>query len=629
MKSRFVVVMAFVILASVAFATPVVRSEVKLLSDSPEAFRARLGDLLGELDVCTFGQAGDGQYFLLIDTDEEQLARIRATGIKTEVTWPDIRDKFRAMTGCDPDDGLFRDFGYYFTYWELRDTLSRLAALYPGITQIDTSMRSEQNRALWCLKVSDNAGVEENEPQAFFNGATHAREPLGTHTCVAFASLLCAGYGTDSLATWLVNNRETYFVPCTNPDGYVYNSDSGGVSSNWRKNRHVIQAPYAGIDLNRNYGYKWGYDNSGSSPNPASETYRGPYRFSEPEVEAIHQFERRHRFRAEIDFHTFGQYNMYPWAYIGDAPPEQELLEEIVDTFQVNNGYPYTGQWYYTLYPSNGASIDWEFSDTLDEGVPKFVTYAFSCELGINDFWYGWNDPAYVESEMALNLPNCWYLTRLCGVWLEPAAVYVNDSASGNRNGRLDPGEYASIWFTLKNRALHELDTARAVTAMLTPDDTMIQMIAPQGGFPAIPRRSVGDNRSRPFVVFCSPNARPGDTIGLRLEVTFADAGETIMQPLAARLVLGTNPVSLNEQRPVAALPAVRAWPSPAASLVRLNVGAPVRVYSQAGRLVRALAESARGWDLRDEVGRPVEAGVYFLRFETGGAARVVVPGSR
>ena len=34
-------------------------------------------------------------------------------------------------------------------------------------------------------------------------------------------------------------------------------------------------APGDGVDLNRNYPTRWGYDNEGSSPNPGSETYRG------------------------------------------------------------------------------------------------------------------------------------------------------------------------------------------------------------------------------------------------------------------------------------------------------------------------------------------------------------------
>ena len=39
-----------------------------------------------------------------------------------------------------------------------------------------------------------------------------------------------------------------------------------------------------GVDLNRNFADKWGYDNEGSSPDPASETYRGTAPASEPET---------------------------------------------------------------------------------------------------------------------------------------------------------------------------------------------------------------------------------------------------------------------------------------------------------------------------------------------------------
>ncbi|MFO7650615.1 MAG: M14 family zinc carboxypeptidase [bacterium] len=616
--------MTFLLLLVTLSAGPAVRSEARVWFDAPGEARAELGDLLGELDVCTAGEES-GRYFLVIDADEPTLGRLRASGAEVEVTWPDIRDKFRAMTGCDPDDGSFRDFGYFFNYWELADTLRRLAALHPGIVRLDSSMRSHQGRALWCIKISDNPGAEEGEPQVFFNGATHAREPLGTHTCVAFASALCAGYGTDSLVTWLVNNREVYIVPVMNPDGYVYNSDSGGASSNWRKNRRVIQAPYVGVDLNRNYGYKWGFDNSGSSPNPSSETYRGPYRFSEPAVEAIHQFEAAHRFRAQIDFHTYGRYNMYPWAYAGDAPPEQALLAEIADTFQVNNGYTRTGQWYYTLYPSNGASIDWELSDTLDNGVAKFISYAFSCELGINDFWYGASDPAYVDAEVALNLPNCWYLTRLGGAFLDSAGLFVDDTAHGNANGRLDPGEAARLWFRLRNRALHAVDTAQGITSILVSSDTMVRVYRQVVQFTDIPRRSVGDNRAEPFEVTCSPNAAPGTRVALRLPLDYTDSGADIVQPVEMTITIGDSPVAVTDPRAGAAPQpvALLAQPNPCARATVLRAscpdpaGATVRLYDAAGKLVRVLRPDRTGradWDLCDRGGSQVPAGVYFAR---------------
>lgn len=632
MKAKLVLLLAMSGSPIVAHAA--VRSEVKVWAASAAEFRLRLGDVLGELDVCSYGESKAGRPYLILNVDARELLKLRASGLETEVTWPDIRDKFRAVTGCEPDDGSFRDFGYFFNYWEMRDTLTRLASLHPGIAHIDTSMRSHQGRPLWCIKVSDNPGIEEGEPQVFFNGATHAREPLGTHLCIAFASLLCQEYGRDSLVTWLVDNREVFFVPVMNPDGYVYNSDSGGASSNWRKNRRVIQEPYVGVDLNRNYGYKWGYDNSGSSPNPGSETYRGPYRFSEPAVEAIHQFEAAHKFRCQFDFHTFGRYNLYPWAYAAETPPEPDLLREIADTLRSNNGYSRTGQWYHTLYPSNGTSVDWEVADTLDNGVPKFITYAFTCELGINDFWYGASNPPYVDSEVGLNIPNCFYFTRLGGAFLVPAGVVVNDSVTGNRTGRLDPGETADLWFTLTNRALHAVDTAKSVTAVVVSNDTLVQILTPGTSFPSLPRRSSANSRQSSVRVRCSPNAVPGTVVGLELSVTFTDDNVAITQPVRFQVTIGDSLVGIDEPGAGPELarhgrPGFGVRPNPASSgsqtwliLPPCSGPARLRIFSPDGRVVRSFEvrpSSTRSSDFGLRTSDFRLSGVYFARFETDG----------
>jgi hypothetical protein len=110
MKSRVLVVLAA--FAAITLAAQAVRMEARVYVDSPEQAAARLGDLLGELDVCTVGSTDDGREFLVINTDSAGLAQIRATGVRCEVTWPDIRDKFRKMTGVDPDNiDAGRDFG--------------------------------------------------------------------------------------------------------------------------------------------------------------------------------------------------------------------------------------------------------------------------------------------------------------------------------------------------------------------------------------------------------------------------------------------------------------------------------------------------------------------------------------
>jgi hypothetical protein len=616
-----------------ALAAAPVRMEARVYYTSYDELATKLGDLLGELDICTHVEVENGRSYLVIDTDQDQLKAIRAHGLSTEVTYPDIRDKFREVTGCNPDDGSFRDFGYFFNYWEMRDTLNRLIANYPNIAVMASPGNSYQGRPLYCIKISDNPLVNEGEPQVFLNGASHAREPLGTHACVTFASLLCRNYGADSLVTWLVNNREIYIIPVMNPDGYVYNSDSGGSSANWRKNRNN-QSPRTGpgVDLNRNYGYKWGYDGSGSSGTPSSETYRGPSRFSEPETQVVRDFLAAHKVRTCNDFHTYGQYNMYPWGYASTQPPERSLLQECVDTFRVNNQYPanQTGQVYSTIYPCNGLSVDWEYADTLLNGNRKFITYAFTCELGINDFWYGSSNQTYVDQEVAKNTPNCYYLTRLCGVYLEPQGVVVNDTTTGNGSGQLDPGETARLWFKVRNRAIHPLDTAKTVTAVLRTSDTMVHVNTPTADFPSIPRRTDANNSLSQIEVACNPNATPGSNVTLRLEVTYTDDGVTIMQPVNYRITIG-NQSAIGAPTPDysnAAL-SLSAWPNPACSRTVFHATTPaarpasLSIYAQDGRFVRTLivpagTTSALMWDRRGATGRLVPAGVYFARLASG-----------
>uniref|UniRef100_A0A7C4CAU8 carboxypeptidase T n=1 Tax=candidate division WOR-3 bacterium TaxID=2052148 RepID=A0A7C4CAU8_UNCW3 len=573
-----------------------------------------LGDLAGELDICTWEEDELGGW-LVINTTAEELARIQMLGLRTEVTWPDIRHKFRAITGVDPDDpAAGRDFGYFFTYWETIDTLQALAAAFPGICTLYSVGLSHQGKPLWCLKVSDNAAVSENEPACFFNGATHAREPMGTHCCIMFAARILSQYGVDSLATWLINNREVFIIPVMNPDGYVYNSDSGGSTNNWRKNRRVIQSPYVGVDLNRNYGFKWGYDNSGSSGSPAQETYRGPSRFSEPETQVVRDFMAANLFRTCMDYHTYGQYNLYPWGYASTTPPERNLLQEMVDTFRMNNNYraSRTGQVNQTIYPCNGLSLDWEYSDTAG----KFVTYAFTCELDSIDFWHGWNDSAALHLECNRNIPNLYYLARVSGVFFDPVAVTINDTTLGNGTGRLDPGEQSNIWFSLRNRAVHPLDSAYQVSARLISGHPEVQVTDSVKSFPNCARRSGFNNASTQFTLRAGSGIAPGTRIPLRLELSYTDAGVRMMQPVGFEIVIGDQ--SGVAHRPALDIPtSLAARPNPAGSFVRFQAHGStgpiaVRIYSCSGALV-ATASTGTGFDCRS-----LPAGAYSGRTESG-----------
>src|SRR5690606_38361948 len=123
--------------------------------------------------------------------------------------------------------------------------------------------------------------TDQGKPEVFYNSLHHAREPASLSQVVYYMWHLLETYGTDPETTYLLDNTEMYFVPCVNPDGYVHNEttdpNGGGM---WRKNRRDNGDGTFGIDLNRNYGHFWGLDDTGSSPNPESDVYRGPSAFS-------------------------------------------------------------------------------------------------------------------------------------------------------------------------------------------------------------------------------------------------------------------------------------------------------------------------------------------------------------
>ncbi len=95
----------------------------------------------------------------------------------------------------------------------------------------------------------------------------------------------------------------------------------------------------------------------------------------------------------------------------------------------------------------------------------------------------------------------------------------------------------------------------------------------------------------------------------------------------------GPTAVALGDAPPPRAR--VRAAPNPVAGAtsVRFDLAAPgdvgLRIFDTSGRLVRTLLREARPagayavpWDGRDDLGRRLPAGVYFVRLESAGAAR-------
>lgn len=344
-----------------------------------------------------------GKEYAEIVADDFDYQRLEDAGMNPEIVHDDMVAFYQSRLPLGARMGGFPTLAEAVTY------MDSLHTLYPGMISVKDSIGATiQGRPIWMVKISDNVDTDEDEPEMFINSLIHAREPMGLEATLRFMSYLLDNYGTDTLATYLVNNREFYFIPVFNPDGYERNrqtNPSGG--GMWRKNRRVNAGGSYGIDLNRNWGYMWGFDNDGSSPYGSDETYRGTASFSEPETEALRQFVISRHFGLVLNFHTYGNYFLYPFGYDDIYAPDHSFFVAIADSAIAENNYAPGTAWE-LLYNTNGDANDWQYGEQSEK--PKI--FAFTMELGNQTDGF-WPQPSRIPTLWSEVLPSMLYLARI------------------------------------------------------------------------------------------------------------------------------------------------------------------------------------------------------------------------
>jgi len=261
--------------------------------------------------------------------------------------------------------------GDYHSYLELESDLQALEKTYPQLAKVHVLGSSLERRKIYAIKISDNVAADEPEAELAFLGCHHAREWISVEVPFLFARYLLEHY-SDPAVKSIVDRSEVWIVPLVNPDGLEYSLHHYRY---WRKNRRQNADGSYGVDLNRNYGLNWGYDNTGSSPNPASEVYRGVAAFSEPETQAVRDLFWQRHFRAMISFHSFSQVILYPWGYTDNPTDQDGLLAGIAAAMsqrmrQVNGRVYDFGRAGGSLYLTNGDTADWSYGTA---GIPSYT----------------------------------------------------------------------------------------------------------------------------------------------------------------------------------------------------------------------------------------------------------------
>src|SRR5262245_29270332 len=136
-----------------------------------------------------------------------EVARIRALGFTAT---PDVLPAPEA--GASLNDFPPSDTAYH-NYSEMRSEINSLVAAHSAIASQSTIGNSYQGQVMPVIKISDNVGVDENEPEVLFDAHQHAREHLTVEMSMYLLHLFLDNYGTDPEITNWVDTREIWIVP--------------------------------------------------------------------------------------------------------------------------------------------------------------------------------------------------------------------------------------------------------------------------------------------------------------------------------------------------------------------------------------------------------------------------------
>jgi carboxypeptidase T len=360
---------------------------------------------LGQLGIPPEGGFHRNLY-LTTEVRSDLLPVLSAEGVVYEVIFDDVSsyyeyqnlspDKDLRTSFCDPvfnyetpSNFTLGSMGGYLTLSEIYEQLDSMAALYPTIIsprQTISTFTTHDGHSLYYAKISDNPQVNENEPKVFYQALVHAREPMGMQQLIFFMWYLLENYATNPEIQYLLNNAELFFVPCANPDGYEFNRinnpNGGGM---WRKNRRVSGGNQFGVDLNRNFGHMWGYNNTGSSPDPSTDTYRGPSAFSEPESQAVKWLCETYEPLLMLDYHTYSDVLLTPWGYENIKCPDSTLYDVYSSFLTSENKFPYGTPMETIGYNANGGSFDWYYGEQTTKN--KIIGWGPEAGDPADGFW--------------------------------------------------------------------------------------------------------------------------------------------------------------------------------------------------------------------------------------------------
>lgn len=340
-------------------------------------------------------------------------------------------------------------YEYFHTYAETGAVIDAAVAQHPDIAQKFSIGTSYKGRSVWGIKLTSNvAAGSQGRPEVLIDGLTHARERASSELAIYMIDLLTDNYSlTTKLGrrvTAILNTRVVYIVPMVNPDGAVYDF-KGGTFHRWRKNRQPIPNSTAiGIDVNRNFGFKWGCC-GGSSGDPSSDFYRGPSAWYAPEAVALRDFidsrvvDGQQRITETLSLHSAARLVLWPYGYTRVDVPSTMTADDHQAFVALGKGMGqrngYVAQQGSDLYITDGDADDWAYHA---HGI-----FAFVIEMQRGSARRYYPSKSELDADIARNRPAVlWFLEqadcpyRAAGLATQYCASAAMARLSGSSIGR-------------------------------------------------------------------------------------------------------------------------------------------------------------------------------------------------
>jgi hypothetical protein len=303
----------------------------------------------------------------------------------------------------------------------IQEELVAQAAAYPDIAQLRVIGQTTTGQDITAVRVTKDpdAVADGKRPTTVYIGAQHAREWITPQMVRRLLDQMLTSYGSDPRITRIIDSTELWFVPVANPDGYDFTFEEG--QRLWRKNLRDndgdgVIAPGDGVDLNRNYPTRWGYDNEGSSPSPSGETYRGPSPASEPETQALDALFASLKPEFFVNYHSAAELLLSGIGWQVATPSPDDVIYEAMSGDDATPAIPgYDPDISAELYTTNGDTDshmqeaygtlgftpEMTTCETASDSVPDDQWEAEDCQSGFNFP----DDEGLIQAEYEKNVP--------------------------------------------------------------------------------------------------------------------------------------------------------------------------------------------------------------------------------